>query len=241
MNVHLIKNIGFAASGALIGALGAYYATKRVLEKEFEESLENETKSLKEHLSKMSDVADRLAERMRIYEDAGLSYETACAIADKNRRKNAQASEDLKEKVILEQGYTSYSKNFTAKDGKEKISETKEGETAENPEVIDLTKDESDEDQHPYLISNESFADDHEEYRKVSCTFYTEDKVLCESAHNEKIDIQSVGKENLEFFEANDLDLLYVRNDYLGIDYEIDKYEGNYTYEVLGEESLEED
>ena len=241
MNVRLIKDAGFVASGALFGALGAYYATKRVLEKEYAENLEKETENLHGYLDTTRAELDELTRKIEIYEGAGLSFETACAIYEKNLARERKASEkieeDIKNDISKACNYVSYSKVY--EEGKQGEAQEDSGDSTD-PEVIEVKTDETDDDA-PYIISNEAFADDHEEYRKVSATYYTEDKVLCEASHNEKIPVESVGKDNLDIFMANDWDLLYVRNDYLGADYEIDKYEGSYTYEVLGEESLEED
>ena len=106
--------------------------------------------------------------------------------------------------------------------------------------VEDFTPDTTPVAADPYLISVDQFADEHDEYRKASCTYYTEDKVICETSHNEKIDPRYVGQDHLDMLENSDIDMLYVRNEYLQIDYEIDKYDGSYSYEVLGEESLDE-
>ena len=241
MDGRLFKNIAFAASGALFGALGAYYVTKKTLTEEFDKTLENETSNLNGYLRAAYADVENLTKKIEIYESAGLSYDTACLIAEKNKKLEEKAAEKLKEDmkndISSNSKYVSYKKAYEGGGIQEEVSEEETSDSG--PEVLEI-KNDGDVDEHPYLISNEAFAEDHEEYRKVSCTFYTEDKVLCESSHNEKIDISNVGKENIEFFEHNNLELLYVRNDYLGIDYEIDKYDGSYTYEVLGEESLEE-
>ena len=109
-----------------------------------------------------------------------------------------------------------------------------------NDDVEDFTPDTTPVNADPYLISVDQFADEHDDYRKASCTYYTEDKVICETSHNEKIDPRYVGQENLDMLDSSTIDILYVRNEYLQIDYEIDKYDGSYAYEVLGEESLNE-
>lgn len=234
MDKRVIRDLCFTAFGGLCGASGAYICVKNQLSAEYDknlkEAVEKETSELDQRLTASEKVIDSLNARIDIYERAGLSYETALAIAEKNDAAAKKAEEKLAEgaKDIGGKNYFSYSKSFVAKD-----------EEKENPEAFEVSQDNAEEED-PYIISGDSFSEDHDEYRKVSCMLYTEDEVLCESSHNEIIDIQHVGKENIEFIMNNDIDLLYVRNDYLGIDYEIDKYEGSYTNEVLGEDSMDE-
>lgn len=94
----------------------------------------------------------------------------------------------------------------------------------------------------PYIIH----ADEHEAgekgYDNVSLTLYEEDDVLSDEDDN-IVEHNIVGMHNLTRFGhgANNPDLLYVRNDELGTDYEIAKSKGSYAQEVHGFKHAEPD
>lgn len=242
MNNTVIKNAAFVASGALFGALGGYLVTKKLLSERFEAEL---------HEYKVS-VEDRITqakERMDIYEQAGLAFDTAKLIAEKNKQALEAKEAKLREQKDISVVAQNYAKKYEESKNKVKQVDTEKAMEIlkDAPEslddvmhVEDFTPDTTPVAADPYLISVDQFSDEHDEYRKASCTYYTEDKVICETSHNEKIDPRYVGQDHLDMLENSDLDILYVRNEYLQIDYEIDKYDGSYSYEVLGEESLDE-
>lgn len=244
MNNTVIKNIAFVASGALFGALGGYLATKKALTEKFEAELE-------EYKVSVEDRIREAKERVDIYERAGLAFETAKAMAQKNKEaleaKEAKLRESQKDISIVSKNYSKMyeeAKSKVKQVDKEKameiIKDAPESFDELVNEVEDFTPDTTPVREDPYLISVDQFADENDDYRKASCTYYTEDKVICETSHNEKIDPRYVGQENLDMLSDSNIDILYVRNEYLQIDYEIDKYDGSYAYEVLGEESLDE-
>ena len=231
----VIKNALSAALGAICGAVGAYYLTKKYVSEDYEETINEIEKSVEGARRSLQDKVNELSDIINVYEKAGLSFETAKVIAAKNEKAvvdtNERIASDLAEasaakKIIEDQGYVNYSK----------IGESQDVKVETEPEVVNFTPTEESAEE-PYIISVDDFTDNHEEYRKVSATFYTEDQVLCETSHNEIIDIRHVGGDLVSDYDG---DLIYVRNDYLGIDYEIDIYHSSYAYEVLGEEQLEE-
>lgn len=75
----------------------------------------------------------------------------------------------------------------------------------------------------PYLITMETFDDADPAYEKISLEYYTEDDCLVEN--DELIDIDtSVGRENIDrLAKRMDLIVLYVRNEKIGVDYEVTK------------------
>lgn len=84
----------------------------------------------------------------------------------------------------------------------------------------------------PYIISEEEFEMTQLGYNKVSVTYYAGDDTL--SDEDESImNLEVVGEENLGCFEE-DINIMYVRNDHLGIDFEVIKNEGLYSQDVLG-------
>lgn len=75
----------------------------------------------------------------------------------------------------------------------------------------------------PYLIPMETFDDADPTFQKVSLDYYTEDKVLIEN--DEIVDPhESIGMDNLDrFAKRMDLIMMYVRNENIGVDYEVTK------------------
>ena len=243
MNNTVLKNIAFAASGALFGALGGYLATKKALSDKFESELQ-------EYKISVEDRLNDAKYRIDIYEQAGLAFETAKAIAEKNKQalaaKEAKLRENKNDISVINRDYTKLyeeSKSRVKQVDEEKAMKILKDAPESFDDVMqveDFTPNTTAAKDEPYLISVDQFADEHDDYRKASCTYYTEDKVICETSHNEKIDPRYIGQDNLDMLSDSNIDIIYVRNEYLEIDYEIDKYDGSYAYEVLGEESLDE-
>lgn len=243
MNNTVLKNMAFAASGALFGALGGYLTAKKVLSDKFESDL-------KEYKVSVEDRLNDAKYRIDIYEQAGLAFETAKAIAKKNMEALEAKESKLRERKndisVVNKDYAKMydeTKRKVKQVDKEKAMDILKNAPESLDDVMhveDFTPNTNTAKDEPYLISVDQFADEHDDYRKVSCTYYTEDKVICETSHNEKIDPRYIGQENLDMLSDSNIDIIYVRNEYLEIDYEIDKYDGSYAYEVLGEESLDE-
>ena len=81
----------------------------------------------------------------------------------------------------------------------------------------------------PYLIPMETFDDADPSFEKVSLDYYTEDKMLIEN--DEPIDpSDSIGMDNLNRFDKRmDLIMMYIRNENIGVDYEVTKIIGKWT------------
>ena len=80
----------------------------------------------------------------------------------------------------------------------------------------------------PYRISEGDYAVDDEDYGKVTLDFYTLDDSLYEGDEYIQNVEATVGQDNLDFLQSIDDDVLYVRNETYGIDYEIVKVVGRY-------------
>ena len=215
----VLKNAIFVASGALIGALGGYYACERVLSEKFEEEVREYKKSYDKHVKDLEETVKSLSDAIDIYEAVGVNFTLAKEIADKNKKAVEKSEKDIIDELNSRKSkYINYAKVPT--DEKEEVQDP--------PKDID-----------PYVISYDQYYEENENYDKVVCTLYMADEVLCESARNEPIDILNVGRDVVSMFEKGDMDIIYVRNDKIHTDYEIDKYDGSFALEVLGED-LEE-
>jgi hypothetical protein len=88
----------------------------------------------------------------------------------------------------------------------------------------------------PYVIHQDEFNEDENGYNHVTYTYYAQDDVLVDEddrplPHGDLV----VGQDNLKFGHgADDVDVVYVRNDRLQIEMEICRSSGSYEQEVMG-------
>jgi hypothetical protein len=229
----MMNKLLYALAGAVVGAAASYLISNKILSERFEEEVKEFKDNNFEHVKNLENQVKELQDCIEVYETAGISYGVIKKVAELNKQsmedatKKIESENDRLNEIVERKNYADIHKNV-------------EQEPAMGTDVENFTRSNRPETEEPYLISVDQFSEDNDDYRKVSCTYYTEDEVICETSHNEKIDPKHVGQEFLSMLSNSDIDIMYVRNDYLEIDYEIDKYEGSYSYEVLGEESLNE-
>lgn len=89
----------------------------------------------------------------------------------------------------------------------------------------------------PYIITHDEYFAAEKDYDMVSLTYFETDDTLVDEQDKPVEDSDKVvGDEHLARFGSGskDRNIVYVRNDRLGIDYEIVKSKGSYLEEVLG-------
>lgn len=90
----------------------------------------------------------------------------------------------------------------------------------------------------PHVINVEEFSNGMPSHAKITLTYYAEDKVLCDSDETVVPNpVNILGKDILpDMFgqESEDPDVVYVRNEKIGTDYEIVRVHKSYSVEVLG-------
>lgn len=94
----------------------------------------------------------------------------------------------------------------------------------------------------PYVINFEEFDTNEEGHEQMNLRYYSGDGVLCDGQDQlvDKVE-QTVGNLNLTRFGAGsqDPDIVYIRNERLGVDYEVILDKGSYQHEVLGHTGAE--
>lgn len=117
--------------------------------------------------------------------------------------------------------YTPY--NMVKEGGEEKVSHDYLLKEVHNSESI-------------YVISVDSFGDEYKEYDKLSISYYEDDDTLVDEKDDVIQDVQGTIGEALLCFgdQSDDPDVVYVRNERLGIDYEIILVHNSYQVAVLG-------
>lgn len=90
----------------------------------------------------------------------------------------------------------------------------------------------------PYVVSQQEFLDGEVGYDQVTVTYYSGDGQLCDENEQIMDDIEgSVGIDNLDRFglQSEDENIVYVRNERIGLDYEIIRDPGLYSVIVAGQ------
>lgn len=90
--------------------------------------------------------------------------------------------------------------------------------------------------EHPYVISHVEFMENDPDHEQESLTYFEGDDILCDEKDESLEPRYTVGEDVFAKFGygSNDNNVVYVRNEKLGIDYEILRSRGKYTREVLG-------
>lgn len=88
----------------------------------------------------------------------------------------------------------------------------------------------------PYVISREEFEGDEMGFNQDTLTYYEGDDVICDTQDVPLYDYsQKIGE--LKFgYGSDDPNVVYIRNERLGMEWEIIKDSGHYAVEVLGHE-----
>ena len=209
-----------AAVGVTLGAFGGYLFAKKRLTAQYDHILKQEIDHAKEFYAKLykadePTVADAVKNR----------------IAPEEQEEVAQAALALRE--------------YQGEEGVE--IEVEEAEVVVKEENIFLKKDDFDYQEaleerlenggeRPYVISHVEFMENDLEHEQESVTYFEGDDILCDERDESLEPAYTVGEDNLTKFGygSNDNNVVYVRNEKLGIDYEILRSRGKYTREVLG-------
>ena len=90
---------------------------------------------------------------------------------------------------------------------------------------------------HPYVIESHEWYLNESDYDQVTLTYWADDGVLADDAYRLVNEVEAVvGETNLHRFgfKSDHPDIVYIRNERLGADYEITKDERNYAEVVHG-------
>ena len=86
----------------------------------------------------------------------------------------------------------------------------------------------------PYIIDIDTFDETADGYSKVELSYYMGDSTLVDSEEEIVSTADTIGIDNLELFEQLDSDIIYVRNESLGADYEVTKVLSSYS-QIVGD------
>lgn len=166
---------------------------------------------------KYEDKADQeIDEVKKYYLDKFLIEQKKVEKLEKESKKIDEAIEKIETKEEKKAG--AISKYTTAYNKVRKEEEEVKAE-AESPEEDEPTK--------PYLITEEEFLNDKNEYDKLSLTYYTFDDTLSDEC-DEMVDIEETISSDIYNQLADSNEDLYVRNNSIETDFEIMRVEGSF-------------
>lgn len=196
----MIKEIVIFAAGAAIGVGGSFLYFKKKYKSEADNEVNEVRQYYQKKIEKEKERLDKLENESNKIDKAIEEYtEKAKDISKKTKVKYNKISEDEKTQI-----------------GKENEEVKAE---AESPEEDEPTK--------PYLITEEEFLNDKNDYDKISLTYYMFDDTLADES-DEMIDIEeNISSDIYNQIAGSDEDL-YVRNNTLQTDFEIMRVEGSF-------------
>ncbi len=92
----------------------------------------------------------------------------------------------------------------------------------------------------PYVISMDEFNEGEESFDKTNLTYYVQDDTLVDERDMPIDNVEyTVGEDNLTKFGhgSGDHNVVYVRNEKIGTDFEVIRSKGSYSHDVLGVEA----
>jgi hypothetical protein len=224
MNKNIIKGIIIFATGFGIGVI----ATKKRLENQYEQLVQDEIASIRE-----ASVLRRVPKR-----DDSDEEDTDKVLQFGSHTMNAEAK---KMKVKMEKIVTNYGGYYSAQnamaDPEDMITPEDDQTDKENCESMSRAAN----DKHgsnPYVISMDDYDNTNPHYDKISIAWYNDDAVLADENEQPVDDVALLVGRCLEMFghKSGDPDVVYVRNENLGIDYEVIAHHTSYKSAVLGED-----
>ena len=216
--MNMVERLSIFAAGAVVGVLAAktYFSTK------YKQQAEEEIRQMRDYIQKKEakiKEAEREHSEFQEFED-----EDTLSSPDNF----ASLARDEEAKSAYFKYATKYATTTPITDiSKEDFDAMKERLAgSEHPE------EEHDE---PYILTVEEFEDGKPGYDSIGLSYYRGDDSLVDDAE-ELVDVdETVGEENLDVFRRSDQDSIYIRNDRIGVVYEIIAIDGNFYDDIFTE------
>lgn len=152
-----------------------------------------------------------------------------------------EKEEDISEEPSSPDNFASLAKDEEAKAAYFKyattmpVNDIKKEDFDEMKERLEKGEHPEEEHDEPYILSVEEFEDGRPGYDSIGLSYYDGDDSLVDDSE-ELVDVdETVGADNLKAFADSDEDSMYIRNDKLGVDYEIIRVDGNFYDDIFTE------
>jgi len=203
--MNMVERLSIFAAGAVVGVLAA----KTYFSTKYKQQAEEEIRQMRDYIQK---------KEAQIKAEAEEKEETS------SPDNFASLAKDEEAKSAYFKYATAMPVNDISKEDFEEMKERLAG--SEHPE------EEHDE---PYILTVEEFEDGKPGYDSIGLSYYRGDDSLVDDAE-ELVDVdETVGEENLDVFRRSDQDSIYIRNDRIGVDYEIIAIDGNFYDDIFTE------
>lgn len=218
--------------GGAIGATVSYFLTKKKINDEADREIEEMRQYYLEKAEKL--IKDNEKETNSINTP---SEAVEAPQSDSKQSKAKFPTEEEKpsmeayaaERGILPKNYTNYSNYYQSNKGDGPEEETGEGENLAHPSA------------EIYEIEDSQYFTECLNYEKREFRYYIEDETLCNEEDEVLEPKYTVGESAIKTLLKDEVELIYVRNDVIHIDYEVQKMFGSYNEQVLGQYGDEED
>lgn len=219
MDTNIVRGCLIFGCGALVGAL----VTNKMLSKKYTTLYEQEVDELREYYkNKNKQVGREVTDEDRVVAASKVISKPIFERAGETMRKTSYISEDAV---------------FTPDQSPEDDEPEEDEEEYMEYESTSKEYAEYDRNKKPYVIPLDAFTDEMIGYDKITLGYYEEDDVLVDDNEDMIDDIEYViGYASLDRFGdgSEDEDIVYVRNERVGSDYEVVRYHKSYQTEVLG-------
>lgn len=119
-------------------------------------------------------------------------------------------------------------KNYAKMYGGDEIGDMPYEELNNIEQKLSMEESPNEEDK-PYIISEEEFSNPLPAFEKVTLEYFLKDDILIDSMSHELMDVnKTISEENIKYLVDEDKDYIYVRNKQSGIDYEVLANEDDY-------------
>ena len=216
--------------GAAAGAGITYYVTKEKYEKIAKEDVESVKAELEKKYKKEREEAEAISKMPNankpdvneVYKESLNKYKSS----NNEKPKKDKNSKTVTRNVFDYNKVPSVDIDEDPADGEHPIDSDEESSSMSTfPE--------------PYAIPLVMFEEDMQ-YAKVSLNYYEEDHTLANEADEILMIQDTIGEESLEHIGDEEPDMLYVRNEKHGCDYEISVVHNSYAYITQGHSMYEE-
>lgn len=225
--------IAAAVVGCVLGGVGGYFLAKKRLESIYDERISQEIAEAKEFYANLNkvDVDGAILTPQDVMTQRHGVEAAAAALRDYQGQEPDEEGYVEVEPGILVNVEDETQIRKLEKQAKESFNTfTDDGFDLEHEKQF-RTEDK------PYIITHDEYFAAERDYETASLTYFEVDDTLVDERDQpiEETD-PIVGDEHLARFGSGskDKNIVYIRNDRLGIDYEITKSKGSYLEEVLG-------
>lgn len=209
MNISVVTHIVALVAGAGIGAL----ACSKYFKSKYEALADEEIESVKAKLQNMNSENGGIR---RVYRTMD----------------NRPDPADIARRTIINHEEHDYGENKDSEDNLDVSEPSEDDSNDQNDEdVVEETHLEPRKD--PYFITEDEYYKDNS-FDKEVLVYYEDDEVLSDSREEMIDDVHHTVGDAIEEFERSGEEFLYIRNERLGMDFEIQRVEGSYQEAVYG-------